>query len=81
MSKNKGWFKVSSVFFDGVKPGFGVGLFNNMIVLEATARHYQGYTEYLAIHPDFALINEGQVIPEYTATFTADSVYPKWQAL
>lgn len=78
MNRRIGRFRVSPVFFVHLGPDEGVNLFHRMVVLR-TQEHFLSHDrEYLAIHPDFRVVAEGEQFPEYRAVFDTTSPYPTW---
>ncbi len=76
--KHIGRFFVDSCFFDNLKPHEGVNLFRNMVVLDARYDANTHRREYTAIHPHFAPVKQGDMIPEYVATFKEGTSTPTW---
>jgi hypothetical protein len=73
-----GRFKVRELFFRYMRPLDGVNLFHNMIVLDVQRDWAKDETTYLAMHPDFRVVEFGEQIPEYIATFDTRSALPTW---
>lgn len=77
-SNKYGRFTVAHRFYDRLGPDEGVNLFHRMVVLDVKHSFMSHTAEYMAIHPDFRPVSEGEVIPEYVGQFTSDSPYPIW---
>lgn len=80
MTKRRiGRFVVSNHIFD--HPEAYSGFFSGMVVRYAREKldGYMDQTEYVAWHPTFREISEGDIIPEYTALFKDGGTTPKWQ--
>lgn len=74
-----GRFMVHRRFFEALADDVGVNLFHRMVVLRAReAFDSLDRIEYYAVHPDFEELPEGQIVPEYIATFYTNSIHPKW---
>jgi hypothetical protein len=78
MTRQVGRFFLRDEFFRNLQVGEGVNLFHGMVILEARPTWQRAGTEYFAIHPDFRLCPPEQIVPQYEATFTPESPYPKW---
>jgi hypothetical protein len=78
-SRRLGRFKVTGAFFRNLQPGEGINLFHNMVVLRAEQDMTTDATNYVAMHPDFEEVPEGQVLPIYTASFAQGQIHPKWR--
>lgn len=78
MNRRIGRFRVSPDFFVRLKPDEGVNLFHRMVVLRTQDHFLSRDREYLAIHPDFREVAEGELFPEYRAVFDTKSLYPTW---
>jgi hypothetical protein len=75
-TRKLGKFYVTQTFFaDG---GNSIALFHDMVVLRAQEDFEKHAIEYIAEHPAFGEVPLGEHIPEYTATFAKDSIYPTW---
>lgn len=73
-----GRFMVHRRFFEALGDDVGVNLFHRMVVLRAHEHFPSDRIEYYAVHPDFEELAEGQIIPEYIATFYTNLIHPKW---
>lgn len=80
-NRRLGKFTVSGLFLRGARTGEGVNLFRNMIVLDVQHSFMADHAEYLAWHPAFEPVAEGQMVPEYEAHFDAKSATPIWKPL
>jgi hypothetical protein len=76
-----GKFYVSRCFFRSLGDDEGTNLFHRMVVLRAHEDFCRNSTVYIAIHPDFRQIDQGEITPEYEAIFNSTSAYPKWREL
>jgi hypothetical protein len=81
MTRQIGRFVIEGAFFDRLQVGYGVNLFDKMIVLDVTRDWMTDRATYTAVHEQFRAIDQGDICPYYKATFTADSVLPKWVEL
>lgn len=63
---------------DAVNTGHGQNLFAGVVPLDIQRDWLRGTITYIAWHKDFAQIDEGQIAPEYVATFEAGSCEPRW---
>jgi hypothetical protein len=79
-SRRLGTFSVAGQFLRQATEDEGANLFHRMIVIRAEPEWQSDRTRYLAIHPDFAMLPEGMMAPEYSAVFNAGEIYPKWIA-
>ena len=77
--KRLGCFHVSGKFFDNLDIDEGVNVFHRMVVLRASEDFRCFRVTYIAYHPDFDEVKEGEIVPLYYAEFSPDSVYPKWK--
>ena len=74
-----GRFRVSAQFLDDARDGMGANLFRDIIPLDVQRDFESEITTYLAWHPSFEKVPEGQIIPEYEAIFSATSATPTWR--
>lgn len=72
-----GRFFVSSLFFKDAPNG--ANLFNGMVVLQASPNYAEDCTEYIAAHPQFRPVRQGELIPTYEALFNAGEIFPVWR--
>lgn len=79
MTNKKGRFCVHLKFFEDLKAGDGVNLFNGMVVIHAESDAYTNRIKYIGIHKDFESVKYGEEIPEYHAVFKDGEIYPKWE--
>lgn len=82
--RNVGRFKVDSFFFENMRAGEGVNLFHDMIVLDVQRNFNDSSREYIAVHPSFRRVGQGEKIPEYVAIFhyhEGATSLPEWQEL
>lgn len=54
-------------------------LFDGMVVVRATEDFSAGSVRYIAWHEQFRSIGQGQIVPEYEATFAPDASKPTWR--
>lgn len=76
-----GRFKVSLEFMTGATIGEGQNLFKDMIIFDVNRNMFSDKVEYLAYHPSFEMIEQGDIYPEYRAVFDKVSPYPKWEKI
>lgn len=76
-----GKFKVSGDFIRSACSGEGQNLLRGMVVLEIEHDFIGDIAVYTAWHPDFAVIQSGQIIPEYCALFYSTSATPYWERI
>ena len=56
-------------------------LFDDMVVIDCRHQWNGDRQRYVAWHPDFDIVAEGETFPEYFATFEPGSVKPKWKRI
>lgn len=66
------------LLLSAIDGGGGANLFHGSVPLDIQSDWTSDRTTFVLWHPDFDPIKEGEVAPEYIATFTPDSVYPTW---
>lgn len=77
-ARNIGRFVVGARFFDGLARGEGANLFHGLIVLDLQRNWVSGTGEYTALHEQFRDIAEGEMAPQYMATFRDGESTPTW---
>ena len=77
--KRLGLFKVSGNIHREFYSGGYLNLFHKLIIIGAEKNYMVDEITYCAQSELFDLISEGQIIPEYEAIFTSESIYPTWR--
>ena len=77
-SNRVGRFEIAGAFFRNLHSGEGANLFHNMVVLDIQREYLRDCSTYIAIHEGFRPVEPGEIVPMYTAKFSADSIYPQW---
>jgi hypothetical protein len=74
-----GRFRVSEKLLrKAIDSGHGANLFIGCVPLDVKCDWITGQTEFIVWHPSFDVISDGEITPEYEATFLEGSVTPKW---
>ena len=76
-----GRFRVSTLFFHEAQNGMGANLFRDLIPLDIRRDFETDVITYIAWHPSFEPVPEGQIIPEYEAIFSNTSSTPTWRRI
>lgn len=66
------------LLLDAIDGGGGANLFHKSIPLDIQHDWTADRVTYILWHPSFDIIDEGEIAPEYIATFSRDSIYPTW---
>ena len=64
---------------DAIDTGHGANIFAGCVPLDVQRDWLRGSAEYLCWHPDFDVIADGEITPEYVATFYENSATPNWK--
>lgn len=62
-----------------IDSGHGANLFAGMVPLDIQRDFIQDQTTFIAWCPQFMVIDEGRIIPEYVAVFREGNTIPEWK--
>lgn len=78
IQRNLGRFKVNRQMLHTMSDEAAATIFAGMVVLNVRQLWESDQVEYLARHPTFAVVPEGNFIPEYEAVFFQGEATPTW---
>ena len=62
-----------------IDTGNGANLFAGCVPLDIRRDWVQGRTEFFVWHPDFRIIDDGEITPTYRAVFHDGQTSPTWE--
>jgi hypothetical protein len=81
LPRRLGRFRVAWSLLSSISPELLTGIFERTIVVRAESMYQYEAIDYVAYHPDFELLTEGEVIPLYECLFhsTDRSATVEWR--